>query len=157
MWRYLIIWAVIIFAADQLSKYLVVHVMDLANRVVIDVWPGFLTFIMAWNYGINFGLFAGQGDLVRWLLTGVAVLITIGVIFWVRSQNRAIVFISAGVLIGGALGNVIDRVIYGAVADFLNVTCCGIRNPFSFNVADIAIFVGAAGLILFATDDKQSR
>ena len=57
--------------------------------------------------------------------------------------------LSAGVLIGGALGNVVDRVAYGAVADFLNMSCCGIDNPFSFNVADIAIFVGAVGLILF--------
>ncbi len=57
--------------------------------------------------------------------------------------------ISAGLLVGGALGNVIDRVIYGAVADFLNMSCCGIENPYSFNIADIAIFAGALGLVLF--------
>jgi signal peptidase II len=57
--------------------------------------------------------------------------------------------ISAGLLVGGALGNVIDRILYGAVADFLNMSCCGIENPFSFNVADIAIFAGALGLVLF--------
>ena len=55
----------------------------------------------------------------------------------------------AGLLIGGALGNVVDRVLYGAVADFLNMSCCGIENPFAFNVADVAIFAGAIGLVLF--------
>ena len=53
------------------------------------------------------------------------------------------------------MGNAIDRLIYGGVADFLNVTCCGIRNPFSFNVADIAIFLGLLGIIFFATDAKK--
>jgi signal peptidase II len=55
-----------------------------------------------------------------------------------------------GCIVGGALGNTVDRLVYGAVADFLNMSCCGWRNPFSFNVADIAIFVGAIGLVLFS-------
>jgi len=63
---------------------------------------------------------------------------------------------SAGLLIGGAAGNVIDRLVYGAVADFLNVTCCGIDNPFAFNVADISIFAGAFGLILFTGGKKAA-
>jgi signal peptidase II len=58
-----------------------------------------------------------------------------------RNRGRA--------LIGGAIGNVIDRIAYGAVADFLNMSCCGIENPYAFNVADIAIFAGALGLVLF--------
>ena len=75
--------------------------------------------------------------------------------FWMRSEVRIIALISAGLVIGGAVGNAIDRLIYGGVADFLNVTCCGIRNPFSFNVADIAIFLGLLGIIFFATDSKK--
>ena len=68
-----------------------------------------------------------------------------------RSEGaRPALQLSAGILIGGALGNGIDRVVWGAVADFLNVTCCGLVNPWAFNVADIAIFVGAFGLILTA-------
>ena len=59
-------------------------------------------------------------------------------------------------LIGGALGNVIDRIVYGAVADFLNMSCCGFDNPFAFNVADIAIFIGAFGLILFTGEKKTA-
>jgi len=61
-----------------------------------------------------------------------------------------LVQISTGLLIGGALGNVVDRVVYGAVADFLNMSCCGWNNPFSFNVADITIFAGAIGLVLLS-------
>jgi signal peptidase II len=65
--------------------------------------------------------------------------------------------VSAGLLIGGALGNVVDRVLYGAVADFLNMSCCGIENPYTFNVADIAIFAGAIGLIFFTGNgDKKA-
>jgi signal peptidase II len=58
------------------------------------------------------------------------------------------------VLVGGALGNVIDRIVYGAVADFLNISCCGIENPYAFNVADIAIFAGAIGLVIYAKADS---
>jgi len=63
-------------------------------------------------------------------------------------------FLSAGVLVGGALGNVVDRIVYGAVADFLNMSCCGLVNPFAFNVADIAVFVGAIGLVFFTGTDQ---
>ncbi|MES2542698.1 MAG: signal peptidase II, partial [Pseudomonadota bacterium] len=58
--------------------------------------------------------------------------------------------LAGGFLVGGALGNIIDRIAYGAVADFLNMSCCGIENPYAFNVADIAIFAGALGLVIFA-------
>ncbi len=70
----------------------------------------------------------------------------------VRDRPGARLPISAGLLVGGAIGNVIDRLLYGAVADFLNMSCCGFENPYAFNVADIAIFAGALGLILFTPD-----
>ena len=69
---------------------------------------------------------------------------------------RGIVHIAAGIMIGGALGNVVDRLIYGAVADFLNMSCCGIDNPFAFNVADVAIFLGAVGLA-FLSEEKPPK
>ena len=138
------------FAVDQLSKVLVVHWLDLISRGVIEVWPPFLVFRMAWNRGINFGLFAHDADLVRWVLVVVSLIISAWVWVWIRRENPGRwAQISAGLLIGGALGNVIDRVIYGAVADFLNMSCCGIDNPYAFNVADIAIFAGAIGLVVF--------
>ena len=72
------------------------------------------------------------------------------VFLWVRREpGNRMAQISAGILIGGALGNVIDRLIYGAVADFLNMSCCGIANPYAFNIADVAIFAGAIALVLW--------
>ncbi|QFS84514.1 Lipoprotein signal peptidase [Roseivivax sp. THAF40] len=146
---------------DQLSKWWVVHVMGLAAKGQIDVWPPFLQFRMAWNYGINFGLFSGQQDSARWILIAVATGIVLFVLVWLRRDppGRA-GLVAAGLLIGGAVGNVIDRLLYGAVADFLNMSCCGINNPYAFNVADIAIFAGAIGLVLFpgasAAKDKKA-
>ena len=149
------IWAIWIFALDQVTKFLVVHVLDLATRLQIEVWPPFLNFRMAWNYGINFGLLAGDAPATRWILISVAMGIVLFVLVWMRRDPPGrLGLISAGFLIGGALGNIVDRVLYGAVADFLNMSCCGIRNPFSFNVADVAVFAGAIGIILFTGQKK---
>ena len=146
-----------VFVLDQLSKYYVVHMLNLDKVRSIDVLPPFLNLRMAWNYGINFGLFSGDNSSTRWILIALALIICVVVLYWVtrepggRWQN-----IAAGLLIGGALGNEIDRLIYGGVADFLNMSCCGINNPFSFNVADIAVFLGAIGLIIFTEDKKAA-
>jgi len=143
-----------VFALDQLTKLVVVQWLNLAERGEIDVIPPLLNLRMAWNRGINFGLMAGDQALTRWILISIAVLITGWVIWWMRRETRILPRVSAGVLVGGALGNVVDRVVYGAVADFLNMSCCGFENPYSFNVADIAVFAGALGLILFTGDQK---
>jgi signal peptidase II len=143
--------AVAVFGLDQLTKVAIVHGLNLIERGEIDVFPPFLVFRMAWNRGINFGLFAGQSDLARWVLIGVALAISAWVIWWMRQEAANWkAQVSGGLLVGGAIGNVIDRILYGAVADFLNMSCCGIENPYAFNVADIAIFVGAIGLVIFA-------
>ncbi len=150
-------WAIGIFALDQASKYFVVHVLDLWSRQRIDVLPPFLNLRMAWNQGINFGLFANGTEIMRWVLVALALAISTWVWFWVRREPQSrIVHVSAGLLIGGAMGNVLDRFIYGAVADFLNMSVPGIDNPYSFNVADIAIFAGAIGLVLFTGKDKTT-
>jgi signal peptidase II len=138
------------FALDQVSKLLVVQGLRLIDRGVIEVFPPFLVFRMAWNQGVNFGLFANGHEVVRWALILVALAISAWVYLWVKRENPSkFSQISAGLLIGGALGNVIDRLIYGAVADFLNMSCCGFDNPYAFNVADVAIFAGALGLVVF--------
>jgi len=138
-----------VFLLDQASKWLVVHWLDLRTRLEIDVWPPFLNLRMAWNRGVNFGLFA-EVDM-RWVLIALAVGISGFVLWWVRKEGGGrLVHLSAGLLVGGALGNVVDRVLYGAVADFLNMSCCRIENPYAFNVADIAVFFGAVGLVAFA-------
>ncbi|MFZ5964553.1 signal peptidase II [Thalassococcus sp. BH17M4-6] len=143
------------FLLDQATKYAVVHWLDLRTRGEIDVLPPFVNFRMAWNYGINFGLLSGQTQLTKWLLVSVALGIVLFVLVWLRRDPPGrLGLISGGLLIGGALGNVIDRLLYGAVADFLNMSCCGISNPYAFNVADISIFAGALGLVLFAGSKK---
>ncbi|MEM0947844.1 MAG: signal peptidase II [Pseudomonadota bacterium] len=159
--------AIIVFVADQVTKWLIVHWMELKSIGAIDVFPPYLNLRMAWNRGINFGLFSGRGersalapawiadDPMRWVLIAIAVMISAWVVWWMRSEQagpwaRA----SAGLLVGGAIGNVVDRVLYGAVADFLNMSCCGIENPYVFNIADISIFVGAVGLILLTGKSK---
>ncbi len=151
----LILTAVVIFVVDQVSKYWVVEAMDLKTVGAIDVLPPFLNFRMAWNYGINFGLF-DFGDNGRWVLIAISMAIVAFVIFWARKAANTIVPVAAGIIVGGALGNVYDRIVYGAVADFLNMSCCGFQNPFAFNVADVAIFVGAGLLILFSDDKSES-
>jgi signal peptidase II len=151
--RIFAITALVIFIADQALKWLVVVRLDLMSRGVIEVFPPFLTLRMAWNRGINFGLF-GDHDL-RWVLIIVALVICVWVAVWVRTDRRPLVQAAGGLLVGGALGNVIDRITWGAVADFLNMSCCGIDNPYAFNIADISIFAGAIGLILVSGGQKD--
>lgn len=140
-----------VFLLDQASKYLIVHLMDLRTLGEIDVLPPYLNLRMAWNSGINFGLFSGHSEYARWVLIAIAMVIVCAVLFWVwKDPPGRVGRLSAGLLVGGALGNVVDRIAYGAVADFLNMSCCGIENPYAFNVADIAVFAGAIGLVLFS-------
>ncbi len=142
--------SIITFAIDRVTKYLVVEWMDLAARLRINVWDPYFNLTMAWNEGINFGWFGGESDTRRYILIGMATLLVIILIWWARNKPSWLIPICVGFIVGGAIGNIVDRVIYGAVADFINVSCCGITNPFAFNVADIAIFIGAIWLILFA-------
>ena len=147
----------IIFVLDQVTKYYVVHVLNLRQVFAIDVLPPYLNLRMAWNTGINFGILSGESDTTRWVLIAVALVIAGAVLWWVhREPSGRWQAIAAGFLVGGALGNVIDRIIYGAVADFLNMSCCGFSNPYSFNVADISIFIGAFGMVIFTSDKKAA-
>lgn len=146
------------FLIDQGSKYLVVHWMNLSQLHAIDVLPPLLNFRYGENTGINFGLLENNSDMARWLLIGLSLVVCAAVAWWMRDPKHGRwMQISAGFLIGGALGNVIDRLLYGYVLDFLNVSCCGINNPFVFNVADIFIFAGALGLILFDSKSKGKK
>lgn len=147
--------AVIILALDQGSKYVVVHALNLIEIGRIEVYPPFLNFVMAWNRGINFGLGASGADWARWTLIAVSLAISVAVVIWAAKRQEFWFSLGAGLVVGGALGNVLDRFQYGAVADFLNMSCCGINNPFVFNVADIAIFAGAAVLILMSGEKKD--
>ncbi len=145
------------FLMDQASKYVVIHIWQLSRIREIDVLPPFLNFRYGENRGINFGLFNDGSDASRYILITLAVVICIGVLVWLRrGRFGPKELISGGFLIGGALANVVDRLIYGYVLDFLNNSLPGWNNPFVYNLADVFIFAGAIGLILFA-DDKKSR
>ena len=147
--------ALIIFAIDQLSKTYVVHYLNLREKISIDVISPILNFRMAWNRGINFGLFDSGGSVSRWGLIVLSVAISVMLLFWVRKSENFARQIGVAMIIGGALGNAMDRIVFGAVADFLNMSCCGIQNPFSFNLADMAIFIGAFSLILWDKSENE--
>lgn len=155
--RWLYWTAVLAFVIDQISKYAVVYGMDLITLRAIDVLPPILNFRYGENRGINFGLFDGGSDAARWILIALACAICIGIWIWARRHALGLkANVCAGLLIGGALANVLDRVIYGYVLDFLNMSCCGFDNPFVFNLADVFIFAGAIGLVFLAPDPKDA-
>ena len=97
--------------------------------------------------GQDFSIMSGTIELMNSRLSGSE--IALANLAWDKIKDRK----APRMLIGGALGNVVDRIAYGAVADFLNMSCCGFENPYAFNVADIAIFSGAIGLVLFSKED----
>ena len=148
--RLLLVIAALALASDQASKLWVIHGLGLADIGRMDVFPPYLVFIKGLNTGVNFGLFSGAPDTVRWALVGFAIAASCAVLIWAyRKFETPLEFASGGLLIGGALGNAIDRVYAGGVIDFLNMSCCGIQNPYVFNIADIWVFAGAIGLAAF--------
>lgn len=153
--RLIMMSAAIAALLDQISKYAVIHAMELWRLKSIKVMPPLLNFEYGENRGINFGIGDGLG---QWTLIAIALVVCAAILWWMqRIPQPKIAHVSAGFLIGGALGNVFDRAYYGYVLDFLNMSCCGIDNPFVFNVADIFIFAGALGLVFFSQDPKQSK
>ena len=154
--RAIVISALLAALIDQASKYAVIHGLGVSPQKSIDVWPPILRFIYGENRGINFGLL-GDGT-NRFVFIGLALGICALVLYWIgRKPQKTVTYIAAGFLIGGAAGNVIDRLWYGYVLDFLNMSCCGIINPFVFNIADVFIFAGAIGLVFFADDGAPKR
>ena len=137
----------VVVVLDQLSKFWVLEVLDLDNRIgPIEILP-FFRLSMVWNKGVSFGLFSADSDVMRWLLVGFAVAVVLILAWWTARQTRRLPALSLGLIIGGAIGNnFIDRVRFGSVADFLDFS--GLWFPWVFNVADSAITVGVA-LLLF--------
>lgn len=131
--------AAAVLVVDQVSKWWLLGLMETHNGFV-GVLP-FFNLVMVWNRGVSFGMFAGDSDVTRWILVGIAVLISVimAVVLW-KTASR-LMALSLGLVIGGALGNVIDRVRFGAVADFFDVHAYGYHWP-AFNVADSCIFIG---------------
>ncbi|WFU13310.1 signal peptidase II (plasmid) [Rhizobium sp. CB3090] len=139
--------ALIAITLDQVSKLIVIQWLDLASLHVLPVSPPYLQFLMAWNEGVDFGMLNHYAN--RWVLAAFDVLVSLALIAWARNTTGRFMPVAIGFVIGGALGNALDRIAYGAVADFLNMSCCGITNPYSFNVADIFVFLGIAMALVF--------
>ena len=142
--------AILSFALDQASKYYVTQVLGLGwGSPPYDVISPYLRFVYAENCGINFGIFSAVADDgscardVALILIGLSVAISIGLLIWALRRGTAAIAVGAGLVIGGALANAWDRLTHGAVIDFLNNSCCGFQNPFSYNIADVWIFAGA--------------
>ena len=152
----ILLFSFVFLILDQSSKWFVVFYLDLEQKLYLNLNNQFMNFYMAWNKGINFGLFEGDSTVQAYILTAISIIISIVFFVWLRNSTRFLMQILASSVIGGALGNAIDRLLYGAVADFINVTCCGIRNPYSFNLADVFIFIGLIGLLIFKFDEKQN-
>jgi signal peptidase II len=144
-------WAAYVLAAvvvvlDQASKAWILGPLDLPGHGQIDVLPIF-RLSMVWNPGVSFGLLAAHGEFGRWLLVGFAMAVIMGLAFWARRASRLLTALAAGLIMGGAIGNnVIDRVRFGAVADFLDFSGLGFK--WVFNVADSAISIGVALLLI---------
>jgi signal peptidase II len=138
--------SLIAFGFDRLSKIIIVQWLNLASVGHISVWPPYLNFVMAWNKGVNFG-FLKDFD-ARWLLVAFSIAASLALASWAYKKSGWTLALACGAVVGGALGNAYDRAVYGAVADYINVSCCAINNPYSFNVADVLIFGGAVFLVL---------
>jgi signal peptidase II len=138
--------AIAALALDQASKLVVIYGMAMEGREPIVLAP-FLNLALRWNRGISFSLFQQDTPLGRLTLMGFTLAATIFLCFWLwRTHDRLAAF-ALGAIIGGALGNGLDRFIYGAVADFLDLHAFG-RNFFVFNIADAAINLGVGLLLL---------
>ncbi len=141
--------AVLIIAVDQATKLWVLHglgFMEGGPGTRINVLDPWFNLTMVWNRGVSFGLFAAESLWARLLLIGFSLIIAGVIAFWLTRAERLMQALAFGLIIGGAIGNVIDRIAYGAVADFLDFS--GLYFPYVFNVADAAISTGVTALIL---------
>jgi signal peptidase II len=153
--------ALVVLVADQVSKAVILDVIDLdangpgSQILILD--PVF-NLTMVWNTGVSFGLFAADSVWQVGALIALSLTISGALALWMFSAERRFQIIAFGMIIGGAIGNIIDRVRFGAVADFLDFS--GLYFPYIFNIADAGISVGVAILIFdafFSADDKPQK
>ncbi len=145
-----VIAAALIAIADQASKYWIVHVIALPARRKIELSAIFdLTYVE--NRGASFGMLAG-GIGSRVILSSISIAVATALVIWLGRLNRRFAAVGATLIIGGAIGNLYDRVAYGYVVDFLDFS--GLFFPWVFNIADAAINVGVGCLIVDALTHK---
>ena len=144
-----IIAAVAALVLDQASKLWLLFVFDLAHRGAVQVTP-FLDLVLAWNVGISFGWFQSESPAAQIILMTIKAVAVIVLGIWMARSRTLLATVALGLIIGGAIGNAIDRFAYGAVVDFalFHVQIGG--KPFNwyvFNLADVAIVAGVAALL----------
>lgn len=138
--------AAVVLVVDQAVKAWILEGLDLPLRLSVDlVWPLRLT--MVWNEGVSFGFLQARHDLARWGLTAFALVVALALAAWARRADRRLLGVALGLIIGGAVGNAIDRARFGAVVDFIDVSALGFF-PWVFNVADAAITIGVLLMLL---------
>ena len=152
--------ALAIFVADQLTKWIVIGPLDLKERYQIELLP---IFNLTWteNRGISLGLGQAETDLQRWLLVAGTAAVAALVGFWITREKARGDQLALAMVLGGALGNIVDRIRFGYVVDFLDLHFGDFRPFLVFNVADAAISIGVVVLLLRALlvkpDAKEER
>jgi len=141
--------AALVFFLEQITKWIVLGPLDLRNTQVVEILPIFRLWYTE-NHGISLGLFQASSDAMRWVLVAVTSAIAVGVGWWLTREERAGDQVALGMVLGGALGNILDRVRHGYVVDFADLHFGEFRPFFIFNVADAAISIGVAILLLRA-------
>jgi signal peptidase II len=134
---------------DQASKLWLLNVFELGPRGTVRVLP-FLDLVLAWNTGISYGWFQDSGPLGQTVLLGIKIVAVIALAVWMARAGTRLAVIGLGLIIGGAIGNAIDRLAHGAVVDFalLHAEIGGkTYNWYVFNLADVAIVAGVAALL----------
>ncbi len=142
--------AVVILVADQASKWWILEVLNLPFLRQVVLLP-VLSLTMVWNRGVTFGLLSGFGDWGYLVLTGISLVVVAALGVWLRRAESRMAAIAIGAIVGGAIGNVIDRLRFGAVVDFIHAhvdTPWGEYSWYVFNVADAAIVCGVVALII---------
>ena len=146
----------IIFVADQVSKYIVTYPLQLQQRRVMQVLE---FFDLRWveNYGVSMGFLTASSDTGRWLLVLLTAAISAGVVAWIWREKRRDDAIALALVLGGAVGNIVDRIRFGYVVDFADLHFGEWRPFLIFNVADAAITIGVLLLLVRAllTRDKK--
>lgn len=148
--------ALLIFTLEQVTKWLVVGVLDLQTVRQIYVLP-FFNLTWTENPGISLGLLPAQSDFGRWMLVAMTAAIASGVAYWISREKNRIDQAALGMILGGALGNIVDRIRFGYVVDFADFHIGAVRPFLVFNVADGAITIGVVILLLraFLTRNEQ--
>src|SRR5580704_12564682 len=144
-----VIAALVTLALDQASKLWLLYVFDIGHRGTVEVTP-FFDLVLAWNIGISFGWFQNDGQIAQTALMVVKALAVIALAIWMARSRTLMATIALGLIIGGAIGNAIDRFAYGAVVDFalFHVRLgAGDYEWYVFNLADTAIVAGVAALL----------